>query len=508
MDVPLDGDEGELVVSEDIDDEACFCFVDKSDTGADKNGYDRGLDYKEPGLTFVTGIDIVSLLPPEISVFIFSLLPQPRTRGFTRAPHTYGWGLQDILTSSLVCHNWSRLSNDNAIWRRAYAQWWGEPTSPQPVLQKHWKPLFMRRIILDERWTQTSFQPPLSRLVGHEDSVYTVEYCRVARLFVSGSRDRTIRIWDSRTHACLAILGTPKGYSGADGEGHSGSVLCLKLMRLPTTKGARADAFLMVSGSSDRNICVWTFEVEREGAMSPVRASKRRRLPAAAARSPRPRGVTWRVVATLRGHADGVLDLRLVDTANGKWIVSCSKDSTIRVWNRETMKEHRVLRGHDGPVNAVGVQDTRIVSASGDGKMILWNIDSGERLRTFEGHERGLACIEFKDDTIISGSNDCKIKVWSAATGECLRTLSGHSALVRALSYDSATGRLVSASYDRTIKVWDSRFVGQIIREFKGCHTSHIFDVQFDAGQIVTTSHDRKITILDFSEDHEDLCLL
>ena len=147
----------------------------------------------------------------------------------------------------------------------------------------------------------------------------------------------------------------------------------------------------------------------------------------------------------------------------------------VRVWDRKTLQLHRTLRGHEGPVNAVGLQSGKVVrltvtessictsltdaffqvSASGDGKMILWDIDSGERLRTFEGHDRGLACIEFKDDLIVSGSNDCKIKVWSASTGDCLRTLVGHDALVRALSFDPRSGRLVSASYDKSVKLWD-----------------------------------------------------
>ncbi len=73
-----------------------------------------------------------------------------------------------------------------------------------------------------------------------------------------------------------------------------------------------------------------------------------------------------------------------------------SKDALIRVWDRETLELRSTLRGHEGPVNAVGLQGNRVVSASGDGKMILWDVASGERLRTFEGHDRGLACIEFK----------------------------------------------------------------------------------------------------------------
>ena len=60
------------------------------------------------------------------------------------------------------------------------------------------------------------------------------------------------------------------------------------------------------------------------------------------------------------------------------------------------MTLHRAFRGHEGPVNAVGVQGNRLASASGDGKMMLWDMASGERIRTFDAHDRGLACIEFK----------------------------------------------------------------------------------------------------------------
>jgi F-box and WD-40 domain protein 1/11 len=187
------------------------------------------------------------------------------------------------------------------------------------------------------------------------------------------------------------------------------------------------------------------------------------------------------------------------------------------VWDRTTLQLRCTLRGHEGPVNAVGLQGARVVSASGDGKMILWDVRTGARLRTFEGHDRGLACIEFKAGLIVSGSNDCKIKVWDARTGACVRTLVGHTALVRALAFDPARRRLVSAGYDRTVKVWDLES-GALVREFRGEHASHIFDVRFDVRRIVrsvhsrprrqwssrtarSTSHDQKIAVFDFGQD-------
>lgn len=84
----------------------------------------------------------------------------------------------------------------------------------------------------------------------------------------------------------------------------------------------------------------------------------------------------------------------------------------------------------------------------------------------------------------------------------------GHEGLVRALSFDPRTGRLVSVSYDKTVKVWDLwtgmravfvslrhryclltlllPFVGKRVRNFTDVHRSHIFDVKFDASRIIT----------------------
>ncbi len=77
-------------------------------------------------------------------------------------------------------------------------------------------------------------------------------------------------------------------------------------------------------------------------------------------------------------------------------LAGSSKDALIRVWDRKTFALTTTLHGHDGPVNAIGLQDGKVVSASGDGTMMLWDVATGNHIRTFDGHNRGLACIEFK----------------------------------------------------------------------------------------------------------------
>ncbi|KAI0943609.1 hypothetical protein AcW1_002733 [Taiwanofungus camphoratus] len=479
--LPLDGEEGEL-----IDDEACF------------------IDARA-----VTGHDIVAQLPPELALHLLSFLD-----------------LAAVLACLRVSRSWHRLAQDNSIWRalfaRRHADGWdvdlrrarsvpsslsasrtslfASKTAMPAPLEIDWYEVYKTRAELDRRWSvspcpsQTAaavieekevvraWEPRVRRISGHLDSVYCLEFD--SSRIITGSRDRTIKVWSLKTGRCLATF-----------AGHRGSVLCLKFdkdwdvkndehdLNYDTeSEGARASRVrkgFMVSGSSDCSVCVWELSA----------------LPRMDGEGDGDRGVTAEITAVLRGHTGGVLDLRI----DAKWIVSCSKDALIRVWDRKTLGLHCTFRGHEGPVNAVGLQDNKVVSASGDGKMMLWDIQSGERLRTFEGHDRGLACIEFKDDLIVSGSNDCKIKVWSASTGACLRTLVGHDLLVRALSFDPRSGRLVSGSYDKTVKVWDLR-TGKMIREFRGCHVSHIFDVKFDHCRIVSTSHDQKIVVLDFSE--------
>jgi len=234
---------------------------------------------------------------------------------------------------------------------------------------------------------------------------------------------------------------------------------------------------------------------------------------------------TPRVIKALVNHTGGVLDVRISE----KWIVTCSKDASLVVYNRATLTPHLRLRGHDGPVNSLGLRGDRVVSASGDMKMILWDISrehkpeeqgpcmssSGSvptklsRKRVvFQGHEKGLACVEWKDDdTILSGSNDCTIKIWCATTGTCVRTLTGHNALVRALSFDPYSGILVSASYDQTVRVWDLRDETPIpadgnvcVREHVGYHRSHIFGVGSDCSKILSSSHDHRVVLLDYSD--------
>ena len=58
---------------------------------------------------------------------------------------------------------------------------------------------------------------------------------------------------------------------------------------------------------------------------------------------------------------------------------------------------------------------------------------------------------------IVSASDDSTLKVWDVRTGEARLTLQGHTATVAGCAVSPDGAFIVSASEDTTLKVWDTR---------------------------------------------------
>ena len=76
---------------------------------------------------------------------------------------------------------------------------------------------------------------------------------------------------------------------------------------------------------------------------------------------------------------------------------------------------------------------------------------------TLSGHSNWVRAVAVFADgkRVMSGSYDGTVKIWDAETGEELRTLSGHSDWVNAVAVFADGKRVVSGCWDGTVKIWD-----------------------------------------------------
>ena len=118
-------------------------------------------------------------------------------------------------------------------------------------------------------------------------------------------------------------------------------------------------------------------------------------------------------------------------------------------------------------------------------------------LRKLKGHTDWVTSCAFSPDgrRIVSASYDKTFKLWDAETGEEITTLKGHTDWVNAFAFSPDGRRIVSAGRGNTLKLWDAKTVKELAA-LKG-HTDRVWACAFspDGKQIVSTSDDETLKI-------------
>jgi WD40 repeat protein len=123
----------------------------------------------------------------------------------------------------------------------------------------------------------------------------------------------------------------------------------------------------------------------------------------------------------------------------------------------------------------------------------------GPLVRTLTGHSEAVLALAVTPDgrRAVSASADRTLRVWDLETGETLRTLSGHTYWVTAVAVTPDGRRAVSASEDQTLRVWDVE-TGETVRTLTG-HASGVSDVAVtpNGRRAVSASDDETLRVWD-----------
>lgn len=79
-----------------------------------------------------------------------------------------------------------------------------------------------------------------------------------------------------------------------------------------------------------------------------------------------------------------ILSLNHFNSNHINQIVSCSSDSTLKIWDFETTELIRTLKGHHNKVTSVQANQFRIISSGKDRCLKIWDADQRECLFSLE----------------------------------------------------------------------------------------------------------------------------
>lgn len=128
----------------------------------------------------------------------------------------------------------------------------------------------------------------------------------------------------------------------------------------------------------------------------------------------------------------------------------------------------------------------------------------GNHSAVLNGHTRNLWTSEFSPDgkKIVTASSDNTVRVWDVASGMQLLVLTGHENAVRFATFCPDGKDIASLSWDNVIKIWDAS-TGELKNSFTGDrNNTHTLSYSPDGNRIAVGYSDGNIIIRDSKSGH------
>ncbi|KAG5459012.1 MAG: quinon protein alcohol dehydrogenase-like superfamily [Olpidium bornovanus] len=260
-------------------------------------------------------------------------------------------------------------------------------------------------------------------LSGHTDIVLCLDRSRDGRILVTGSKDKTARIWS------VDPLAEDKVRELAVCTGHAEALGAVAL--------CRKEKNFLLTGSQDRTVKMW----DTSGIAS-VRPGEK---------------FQPKSVYTHKAHDK---DINAIAVApNDKIFATGSQDKTAKIWTVADCKLLGTCTGHKRGVWSLQFSpvDQCLATASGDKTVKLWSVADFTCLKTFEGHTNTVLKVHFLTSgmQLVSSASDGLVKLWTIRTSECAATLDNHTEKVWALAVRGDEKHIASGGADSVVNIWE-----------------------------------------------------
>ena len=240
------------------------------------------------------------------------------------------------------------------------------------------------------------------------------------------------------------------------------------------------DGRYMVSGGEDKSLHLWDVE-------------------------------TGDQVRRFDGHEAPIHHVSMLYSGNvHRALSSGSDDRTVRLWDLDSGQELRCFQ-HTATVlgTALSPDGRRALTASHENALRLWDVESGKELRRFD-YKKPVAprTVAFSPDSryAVSGSLDATatsaVQLWEVETGKEVRRFRGHTTWIIELAFSPDGHRVLSSSWDKTLRLWDVES-GRQLHRFP--HTAKVWGVAFshDGRRALSGDQDGYVYLWDLETEKE-----
>ncbi|RWS30555.1 notchless protein 1-like protein [Leptotrombidium deliense] len=335
-----------------------------------------------------------------------------------------------------------------------------------------------------------------STLSGHAEAIVSASFCADGKWLATGSGDTTVRFWDINTESPQYTC-----------KGHRNWVLCISWA--PNSK-------ILASACKNGEIILWN---PSDGTQTGK---------------------------TLTGHKNFVTSLSwepLHRNVECRRIASSSKDSTVKIWDVVLYRCLFSLNGHSQSVTCVKWGGMGLIYTSSQDRTVkVWRDSDGVLCRSLDGHAHWVNTLALSTDYVlrtaafdpsqwrnsvnvnvnpqvakeiaekrylqargdqerlVSGSDDFTLFLWfPEKEKKCVTRMTGHQQLVNDVKFSPDARLIASASFDKSIKLWDGKS-GKFITSLRG-HVNRVYQISWSADSrlLVSGSADSTLKVWDIS---------